>query len=443
MKAANWWFRILMIASLVGLMILSATPCAFGQTGRPDVKFGVQIHPGGSMGPWWASWDGWSPGYPAPPLITEIGANEPFDVQFYEYNFSDSSYSYQSLMFVVSSSACPMLHYDFYDGVVSPFDGREIYPLFTMYAPSLSQTTTCDINISLDGVTVASTSLIVDKYKYEPDATADAETGNGDKNCDKCAGSPINLSNGNVYIRQTDIQLLGLGGGLLLSRIWNSKWPVSQDGTNGLFGNNWRSTYEERIVASDAFMKYARSDGSYWTFQYDEASSSWVIAAPANEKVKLVAGDKYWTLTYGNGETRIFDNSTGVLVAIKDRNGNTTTLSYDTLGQLIKVTDPASRYLSFAYSPKYYHRISGVTSNFGISLSYLYDQFGRLTQVTGPKPGKTKWAFDYGDRDMITTVRDADGKILEQHMYDDQNRGVTSERANGVDKVTVTYPPSN
>ena len=45
-------------------------------------------------------------------------------------------------------------------------------------------------------------------------------------------------------------------------------WPPTQIiSETGLFGLNWRSTYEERIFAGDDnYVKYGRSDGSFWSF---------------------------------------------------------------------------------------------------------------------------------------------------------------------------------
>ena len=85
--------------------------------------------------------------------------------------------------------------------------------------------------------------------------------------CPSC-GAPITLATGNTYIPQTDLTISGLGGGLKLTRSWNSLWPVPQVAFSaGLFGNNWRSTYEERVfVGNDGTMKYSRADGSFWSF---------------------------------------------------------------------------------------------------------------------------------------------------------------------------------
>jgi YD repeat-containing protein len=252
------------------------------------------------------------------------------------------------------------------------------------------------------------------------------------------AGRPINLATGNTYIVQPDIRVPGLGGGLAVVRTWNSAWPTSQIASSiGMFGANWRSTYEERVfVGSDHYVRYARGDGSYWAFGY--GSGGLVTVAPANVNAKLTVGNTYTTLTFQNGEQRHFDNTSGSLIAIIDRNGNTTQLSYDSLGRLTTVTDPASRHLYFAYSnPSFTLLATGITSDIGISLSYSYDTQGRLSQVTQQDSSTLTFAYDSQSR--ITSVTDQNGKVIEAHTYDSESRGLTSSKAAGVEAVTVTY----
>ncbi len=252
------------------------------------------------------------------------------------------------------------------------------------------------------------------------------------------AGAPISLASGNTFIQQTDVRIPGLSNGLTLMRTWNSKWPPSQSAfQTGLFGPNWRSNFEERVfVGSDGYIKYARGDGSFWSFGYN--AGVWNVAAPANVVATLAQGSTYWTLTFQNGEQRRFDNTSGDLIAIIDRNGNTTQLSYDGLSRLVTVTDAASRHLYFAYGSNSSYLITGVTSDVGVSLSYTYDGQGRLTQLT--KPDNTTISFEYDSNSLITAVKDSAGKIVESHTYDSAARGLTSSRANGVDAVTTSYP---
>jgi len=256
--------------------------------------------------------------------------------------------------------------------------------------------------------------------------------------CKNPKGSlPINLVTGNTDIKQTDVNIAGLGGGLTLVRTWNSMWPSTETAFQvGLFGPNWRSTYEERVfVGSDNYIKYARSDGGFWSFGF--SAGTYVPVAPANATATLVQGSNYWTLTFQNGEQRRFNYTSGSLTAIIDRNGNTTQLAYDGLNRLYTVTDPASRTLTFTYQSPSSYLITGVSSSVGISLTYAYDAQNRLSQVTNPD--LTTLTFAYDSQSRITSVTDSNGKILESHTYDNSGRGRTGSQAGGVNAVTVTY----
>jgi YD repeat-containing protein len=175
-------------------------------------------------------------------------------------------------------------------------------------------------------------------------------TGGGGAN----AGSPINLTNGNTYIQQMDVRLSGLGGGLSLERTWNSIWPANYSNLQvGIFGPNWRSTYEERVFVGSGnatnYMVYARSDGGLLFFGPFNGTN-WKLASPASITATLTQnGTTSWTITFQNGEQRVFSYASGSLSLIVDRNGNTTQLSYDGTNRLTTVTDPATRHLNFNY----------------------------------------------------------------------------------------------
>lgn len=251
-------------------------------------------------------------------------------------------------------------------------------------------------------------------------------------------GAPINLTNGNTYIQEADVRIPGLGGGLQLQRNWNSIWPGNASPyQTGLFGLGWRSTYEERVFtgSGDAvnYFVYLRSDGGLWYF-----NSNGNLVAPANVAATLTLnGTESWTIAFQNGETRVFSYATGTLTAIVDRNGNTTQMTYDSLGRLVTVTDPASRHLYFSYASGSSYLVTGVTSDVSVSTSYSYDSQGRLAQVT--EPDQSTLTFQYNSQSLISSVTDSNGKTLEAHTYDSNGRGLTSSRANGVDGVTVSY----
>jgi YD repeat-containing protein len=264
--------------------------------------------------------------------------------------------------------------------------------------------------------------------------------------CDGChdqkalAGHPIDLATGNTFIEETDLKLPGLGGGLSLVRTWNSTLPSYQV---GLFGPNWRSSYEERVfvdglVGQIFMLKYARGDGDIWSFGWNGNYDT--LASPANTTATLDQGMTHpnlWTLVLADGEQRLFDMTSGSLTFILDRNGNTTQLSYDATNRLITVSDPAQRHIYFHYPSDTSRLVSSITSDFGITLSYSYDAQGRLIQVT--KPDQTTLNFTYDSNSNITAVKDTNGIVLESHTYDSSHRGLTSSRAGGVEAISVTY----
>jgi len=255
--------------------------------------------------------------------------------------------------------------------------------------------------------------------------------------CAECAGKPIMFATGNTYIEETDIRIPGLSNGLSLVRTWVSQWPSSLSSQVGLFGPNWRSTYEERVfLGDDGYLRYARGDGSVWAFGL--GGPGWSVVAPNNAGATLIQGTSYWTLTLKSGEQRRFDITSGSLIAIIDRNGNTTQLTYDGLNRLVTVTDAVSRHLTFTYASNTSFQVVGVSSDVGLSLAYTYDTQNRLSQVT--KPDQTTLNFQYDANSMITAVLDSNGKVLESHTYDSYQRGLTSARANGVEALTITYP---
>jgi YD repeat-containing protein len=254
-------------------------------------------------------------------------------------------------------------------------------------------------------------------------------------------GAPINLATGDTFIAQSDLSIPGLGGGLSLSRTWHSLFPFTESvPTSGMFGGNWRSTYEESIfVSPGGLVKYVRGTGGIWTLGLVSLDwpLSYAMVAPANGNLSLGYDGTFWTLTYNTGEKRIF-NAAGYLLSMSDRNGNTTQLTYDASNRLTTVTDPASRHLYFSYASPSSNLVVGVSSDVGISLTYAYDGQGRLATVT--KPDLTTISFQYDSNSLISAVLDTNGNVLESHTYDGELRGLTSSRAGGVDAITITFP---
>ncbi len=267
-----------------------------------------------------------------------------------------------------------------------------------------------EFNVSVAAIAPGETDYFVDicgpSMLYAPvtiSTTAENPPDNGSNlgPCDDCkvlAGAPLNLTNGNVWVQERDYSVPGLGGGLTLVRTWNSLFgTVSPPNVAGMFGQSWRSTYEEMLVGPDSNdnLKYWRGDGSAWTFAYNGALNAYSLMSPPDVRAQLASNPTGgFTLTLADGTQRVF-NSNDLLASIIDRNGNQTTLAYDSSNRLISVTSAGGSTLTFTY---------------GNSNSPM----------------------------LATTVQDSVGTVG-THTYDSQSRGLTSSRANGVDSISVVY----
>jgi YD repeat-containing protein len=264
--------------------------------------------------------------------------------------------------------------------------------------------------------------------------------------CDQTGGQPIHLSTGDTYITQTDVKIPGLGGGLTLSRTWHSV-PFTSRSAGGMFGPGWTSTFDESIfVDSGNFVTQLRGDGGPWYFAFNtwdgSGNPTFKVGGPASQTASLtqtvMQATPNWTLSFQNGEKRVYDYFSGKLLSITDRNGNATTLTYDASSRLIRVADAASRHLYFSYASPSSYLVTGVTSDFGVTLQYAYDSQGRLVQVT--EPDLTTVSFQFDQSSHITAVLDSNGKVLESHTYNTCGQGLSSSRAGGAEEITVSYP---
>jgi len=258
--------------------------------------------------------------------------------------------------------------------------------------------------------------------------------------CEGICGSPINLTNGNTYIQQQDYSLPGLGGGIQLTRTWNSLWVNNSPWeTSGMFGDSWQSNYEAHIQVTQTGAKYWRGDGSAWTFTYNSGTQTYSLTSPPDERATLVfnSSTTQFTVTLADGTKRIFSQP-GYLLAIVDRNGNQTALGYDASNRLTSVTDAASRVLTFNRgNPSFPGVVTSIQDAVGTIATYAYDATGHLSSVTYADASVVNFNSDANG--LITSTTDSQGKVLEAHSYDSARRGLSSQAANGVDSLSVSY----
>ena len=82
-------------------------------------------------------------------------------------------------------------------------------------------------------------------------------------------------------------------------------------------------------------------------------------------------------------------------------------------------------------------------SDRGISIEYTYDKEQRLTSVTrtdGQYSTKTQYLYDDPRNiKLLTGIQDNNNRRFATWTYDDQGRAISSEHANGAEKVTLAY----
>ena len=261
--------------------------------------------------------------------------------------------------------------------------------------------------------------------------------------CEAKAGQPINLTTGDVWISKNDYSVPGLAGGLSISRTWNSLWNHSNPPFEaGMFGRGWTSDLEGRLqVFNSTHIIYWRGSGNTWIFEAPVGCTScaYNLISPANQQASLQydSATTLYTLFFKNGTTKVFSNSGRLLEAI-DRNGNQTTVSYDSSDRIATVSAPGGQWILFTYDDSQYVNLATSAQDaVGTVATFSYID-SNLTQVVYADGSQINYAYD--DDDNIISVSDSEGKVLETHTYDTNGRGLSSSRANSVDLITIQYP---
>lgn len=157
-------------------------------------------------------------------------------------------------------------------------------------------------------------------------------------------------------------------------------------------------------VTNSQVTEYESSDGDYSTL------------------IKTSIGDYIRTLKNG---TQIFFNDAGLQTKLTERNGNTTTYSYDSEQRLISITDPAGLVTTLNYGVEH---LDTVTDPAGRVSRFEYDADGNLIKVTFPD-GTFK-TFGYDGRHLMTSEVD-ERSMISTHEFDFAGRVSHATRADG------------
>jgi RHS repeat-associated protein len=275
----------------------------------------------------------------------------------------------------------------------------------------------------------------------------------GDGGPDPCAtssnvsiGSAANIQSGNLYFTKNV-------GGITLT--YNSN-----DLYDGSLGKKWLHEYgltlRPRLSNQyDTTLILRSTDGNnvYFTLSngvyYPSDSSGYTT-----QIVKNTNGS--YTMTAKNGLVYQF-SSAGKLTSIADRNGNTTTLTYDSIGNLLSITgpsgrttrittddgritvitDPGYRIYTLAYSPTS-GMLETITDPLNNAWHYTYDTTGRMVEKQDPEGHQTIYTYDSNGR--LSTSQDPNDETRTV-TYNQGTSTTTIEEKDGGDWI-YQYDPT-
>ncbi|TCX51223.1 hypothetical protein C1I38_10595 [Dehalobacter sp. 12DCB1] len=250
----------------------------------------------------------------------------------------------------------------------------------------------------------------------------------GQQHWDFQCNDPVNAVSGNFTYEKTDITIPTIGMPLQFTRYYNSQ----DTSTSGPLGQGWQHNYNCTVtINQDGSATVLYPDGHQVKFA---SSSGTFIRPPACfENLTEVTGG--YELTFKDQTVYEFDSS-GKLCAIRDKNGNRTTLTYN--GSLLQtVTEPTGRTLQFTYYPD--NKLQQVTDPAGRTLIFTYDTSGNLETVTDVNTGV--WQYSYNGS-YLSTITDPENNVTVNNTYDAQGRVVS--QLDGENNQTVfTYDPVN
>lgn len=234
-------------------------------------------------------------------------------------------------------------------------------------------------------------------------------------------GNPINFAIGNKFQTETDYASGG-NSELNFTRSYNS--------LDGLWRHNF-STYLR--FAGTQYVSVVMHHGreSFFTISGETVTPT---SADLGVLSKVTAG---WQYVSTDNERFTFDTA-GKLTQWSNAHGTVHQFVY--AGNQVTVTDNLGDSLSFTEDAE--HQPLTLTAP-GVQISYGYNANKRLTSVTRVMGGQTtQRQFHYEDpsnRSWLTGITDERGVRYASWSYDDKGRAISSEHADGADRVTVAY----
>ena len=209
------------------------------------------------------------------------------------------------------------------------------------------------------------------------------------------------------------------------------------------------------------FIKYYSSVNGLWTHSYSD---------------RILNDGKTITLVHANGERSFFDKKSETYVARNPEAGSISNisntwvylsadnsiLSFDSTGRLLEFKNHETKY-SITYTDKHLKITNAhgdtmevfedtkkqplkVKTN-NTELTYDYNEYKQLVSMTrafhGSSQIKRYLYEDDNDSRLLTGIIDERGVLYATWKYDQHGRAISSEHAQGAEKVTIEYHPDD
>ena len=303
---------------------------------------------------------------------------------------------------------------------------------------------------------------------------ANAPTAGATCSCKGKAADPVDLFTGLYLHNRTDLSISDVIP-ISVSRSYRPADQASRAfgiGTNlsydlFLVGTTFPYTYQYLILPDGEHVYFPRiSSGTSYTDAVYQAQSS--PESPFNNAVlrwdASVAGSA-WSITLKDGTVYYFPDSynstsarSAAAILVRDRFGNTVTLTRDGNHNLTQITSPNGRHLFLTYDSS--NRVTQASDDIGRVVQYAYDSSGRLQTITDPLLHTEQLGYQIQTVDPaksiggvstttnLTTVVDERGNPITTNTYDANGRIATQTYADGTHYTfsytiqSVTPPPT-
>lgn len=281
---------------------------------------------------------------------------------------------------------------------------------------------------------------------------------------DTGVGNPINILNGNKFEAINDFKELPAFKGLSFSRFYNS-----QSHADTALGYGWYSSFDIKLYEQPDIIQIRLESGQRINFKKNKiplGNNQFIIRAlPLNpndgwieKKIdgsawvwhKTQTGQEYFFQYLGGKDSNLAHITKISAVTNNDKNNPTLNFSfvYDQQQRLIAVKNSQRQQLSFKHSTTRFG-LPQITVTTPIGKYYYFlDQNHNLAQVVYPDGRRFKYVYDPkfqgGDIHNLTSKWQFDQsqkkfRLISQWQYDNQDRAILSQHANGVEKVSIQF----